>query len=176
MLACFRLQRLGEEACAQGRAGSIEQVRLPRGWGVCAAERVQLNGCAYHVAGVAVLSGLSWVGLLTAGWRARSPEQVQLNGCAYNVAGVCCAVLYGFRRVCLPCGWCMRAQLNGLVPCCAATDWRGLGGAPVKRSQETEGAGRMFRAPEKIHFAHLKHGFFHQNKGKPPFTRQCSGV
>ena len=27
-----------------------------------------------------------------------------------------------------------------------------------------------------LHFAHLKHGFFHQNKGKPPFTRQCSGV
>ena len=23
---------------------------------------------------------------------------------------------------------------------------------------------------------HLKHGFFHQNTGTPPFTRQCSGV
>ena len=23
---------------------------------------------------------------------------------------------------------------------------------------------------------HLKHGFFHQNKGTPPLTRQCSGV
>ena len=27
-----------------------------------------------------------------------------------------------------------------------------------------------------LHFAHLKHGFFHQNKWKPPFTGQCSGV
>ena len=26
------------------------------------------------------------------------------------------------------------------------------------------------------HFAHLKHGFLHQDKGTPPFTRQCSGV
>ena len=25
-------------------------------------------------------------------------------------------------------------------------------------------------------FEDLKHGFFHQNKVKPPFTRQCSGV
>ena len=25
-------------------------------------------------------------------------------------------------------------------------------------------------------FAQLKHGFFHQDKGKPPCTRQCSGV
>ena len=23
---------------------------------------------------------------------------------------------------------------------------------------------------------HLKHGFFHQNKGTPPFTGQCSGI
>ena len=27
-----------------------------------------------------------------------------------------------------------------------------------------------------MHFAHWKHGFFHQNKRKPPLTRQCSGV
>ena len=31
-------------------------------------------------------------------------------------------------------------------------------------------------ASQKIHFAHLKHGVVHQNSGKPPFTRQCSGV
>ena len=35
---------------------------------------------------------------------------------------------------------------------------------------------RFCRAPYKIHVAHLKHGFFYQNKGKPPLTRQCSGV
>ena len=29
---------------------------------------------------------------------------------------------------------------------------------------------------KEIHFAHLKYGFFHQSKGTPPFTRQCSGV
>ena len=28
----------------------------------------------------------------------------------------------------------------------------------------------------RIHLAHIKHNLFQQNKGKPPFTRQCSGV
>ena len=32
------------------------------------------------------------------------------------------------------------------------------------------------RAPQKIHFAQLKHVVLHQNEGMPPFTRQCSGV
>ena len=36
--------------------------------------------------------------------------------------------------------------------------------------------GHCGRAPQKIHFAHLKHGFFHQNRGTSLFTRQCSGV
>ena len=34
----------------------------------------------------------------------------------------------------------------------------------------------LSRAPQKIPFVHLKHGFFHQNTGNPPSTRQCSGV
>ena len=33
-----------------------------------------------------------------------------------------------------------------------------------------------YRAPYKIQFVDLKHGFSHQNEGTPPFTRQCSGV
>ena len=33
-----------------------------------------------------------------------------------------------------------------------------------------------FNRAKDANFAQLKHGFFHQNKGKPPFTRQCSGV
>ena len=34
----------------------------------------------------------------------------------------------------------------------------------------------MLGSLKDIHFAHVKHGFFHQTKGNPPYTRQCSGV
>ena len=37
------------------------------------------------------------------------------------------------------------------------------------------GRTRNGRGSLKDTFGHLKHGFFQQNKGKPPFTRQCSG-
>ena len=42
---------------------------------------------------------------------------------------------------------------------------RTKGTSPMLRVRPT-----FDRAPQKIHFAHLKLGFFHQNKGKPPFT------
>ena len=48
--------------------------------------------------------------------------------------------------------------------CCA-----GIPPFPSKVFGTSKG-GTVNRAPEKIHFTQLKHGFSHQNKGKPPFT------
>ena len=42
---------------------------------------------------------------------------------------------------------------------------------------EAEKGPCLFQGSLKDTFCnHWKHGFFHQNKGKPEFTRQCSGV
>ena len=53
-----------------------------------------------------------------------------------------------------------KARLGALVP-----------GVTLKANQQGS-----LDFPFKIRFAHLKHGFFHQNKAIPPFTRQCLGL
>ena len=61
--------------------------------------------------------------------------------------------------------------------------WPFHGATDVRSSDELshEDADLLFvvpnlcRAPQKIHFAHLKHDVC-PHTGKPPLTRQCSGV
>ena len=81
-------------------------------------------------------------------------------GCLSGLSRVCDIVLHGCRMI-FRCPWRGRP-----VP------FRARSSPQAHEVKE----GYLKRAPSKIHFAQLKHGFLRQNKGTPLCTRQCSGV